>query len=558
MIPIEQTSIIVKYDGVELNPTPIVNYSHQPVEFGYVYGYNTEITLEGLFTGISSPQDTKAYLTSIFGKQFKELSVDAINQDSTRNEIYNWKNIVINSISIEQSKYLIDSFVKYQVKCTAYALPNGVIDPSNEFSFTESEDGTINVTQKISARGVSIENNNEAFENAKAFVQSLTGQKPTYCGTKFLPSNDGILFSISENINRSEGIYSVTKNYRYNTNNPNQYFVKYTSLEMEDSIGAEYKIANYNLKILGSPIEDQLNNIYQELQNFDIKQDILNDYGFNPFSENWIQNNYNANIDKGSKTIDIKAGYLVGANLKGFFDYIVSYDKDELLGIETWKIDGEFKCFGPLSYQRSELENFISQNKGEDDWKTYLKTKITQSPLYLSMHDPLKIHSQNLIINLSEIKEMASFKLSTTLNMGYEPEGLTELKYTINGSPSKWIYEILPAANIEGSYVVQDLQTKTNSSITLSLVAKSSNKESGLLKLNNYLKSISDQYIVEGTTSDVKSFVTENLFGKSTYDINVSKKYLGETNMDESLNQLRSVGSYDSSPTRPFGFNFGY
>lgn len=556
--PLENHDLYITYDGEGICPTPIVNYTHQPIEFGYVYGYNTDITLDGVITDIKTPEVAREYLISIFGRQFKTLSVSAIQSENVKNELYNWSNITINSISLEQSPYFKDSFIKYQIKCTAYALPSGVIDPSNEFSFTEGEDGTISVTQKISARGVSIENNMEAFENAKAFVQNLTGQKPTYCGTKFLPSNDGILLSVSENINRSEGVYSVTKTYKYNTNNPSPNFVRYTSLDIEDSLGSEYKIANYNLKILGSPIEGELNTLYQELRNFDIKQDIIKDYGFNPISENWVQHTYSANIEEGSKTIDIKAGYLIGANIKGFFDYVVDCEKDELLGTETWKIDGEFKCYGPLSYQRSELENFKSTNKGDDDWKSYLKNLILDSPLYIRIHDYQKLHSENLIINYSEVKEMASLKLSTTLTMGYEPVGTTELKYNINGVPSKWIYEILPSANIEGAYVVQDLQTKTNSSVTFSFSAKTSNKENSLSTINNYLKSISNNYIIEGTPSDVKSFVTENAFMKATFDVSASKKYLGKTNIDETLTKLISVGSYDSSSTRPGGFNFGY
>lgn len=569
---LDKNEVSIFYDNQEICPAPIVNYSHQPVEYGYVYGYNTDITLDGLITNISSPELARQYLIDIFKNQFKELKVQLNGNESTeqKNEIYNWKNVVINSFNIEKSKYLTDSFVKYQVKCTSYALPNGVTDPSNEFSFSEGTDGVITVTQKISARGVRNDqsdlDNSTAFNNARSFVQNLTGQKPTFCGTKFLPSNDGVLLSVSENSNRLEGTYSVTKTYKYNSTDPNQYFVRYTTLDIQDNLGAEYKTASYNLKFLGSPTEGQWNQLYSEMKNFsaNIINKINEEYNVNADLQTWIQNSYSADIDDGAKTIDIKVEFLIGANLNGFLDYVVSFDEDKTLGIETWKIDGEFKCFGPLSFKRQQLINFKNINRGDDGWKSYLIGLIKNSPLYIEFHDfgNNKLHSDNIVVNVNETKDMASLKLSTTLNMGYEPPGVTELKYTINCSPTKWVYEILTSANIEGAHVIQDLQTKTNTSLSFSLSAKSSNVDSALSQLEAYLnngeKSLSGAYIETPTSSTITSFVIENIFDKSTYDVNKSLKFLGKTKFDNSILGLRSLGSFDSAPTRIPGFKFGY
>lgn len=571
--PLLGNNIEVSYDNQDLCPTPIINYSNQPVEYGYVYGYNTEITLDGLITGISTPELARAYLNNIFEKQFKELKVNQfITLDNQQNELYNWKNIVVNNISLEKSRYFEGSFIKYQVRCTSYALPSGVIDPSNEFSFSEGDDGTITVTQKISARGIRNDPNgnqhSNAFENARSFVQNLTGQKPTFCGTKFLPSNDGVLLSLSENINRLEGVYSVTKTYKYNSTDPNQYFVRYTTLEVEDSIGAEYKTANYTLKFIGSTVEGQWSDLYREMKDFSEQavEKINLEYNVGATPETWIQNSYSANIDDGSKTIDIKIGYLIGANLNGFFDYVVNLEEDKTLGIETWKIDGEFRCFGPLSFKRRQLESFKNTNRGADGWKSYLINLIKNSPLYIQFHDSIndKLHSDNVVVNVNEIKDMASLKLSTALNMGYEPLGTTELKYTINCSPSRRLYELLPSANIEGAYVIQDLQTKTNTALGFSISAKSSDKEAALSQINNFIsgsasQSLSLVYAPDfRNTSDIKIFVNENTYSKSTYDINASLKYLGKTTLDDSILGLVSVGSFDSAPRRRPGYQFGY
>jgi len=44
--------ILVFYNNQILYPTPLVNYNQQPVTFGYVYGYNTDISLDGFYSGI--------------------------------------------------------------------------------------------------------------------------------------------------------------------------------------------------------------------------------------------------------------------------------------------------------------------------------------------------------------------------------------------------------------------------------------------------------------------------------------------------------------------------
>lgn len=549
MADLNSTYITVTYDGHELYPTPLVNYSEQPVEFGYVYGYNTDITLEGIITGIKSSGQIISGITNIFTGQFKTLEVN-----SNDGLLHSWPYITVNSISLEQSPYFVNSFIKYSIKCTSYNIPSGVIDPSNEFSFTENDDGTINVSHKISAKA--IRNNNPAFQNAVNFVKGLTGQKPISIGTIFLPSSSGILLSISESINRAEATYSVTKNYRYNTIDPNPNYIRYTSIDIDESMGADYKNASYSLKILGSPIENNINSLYTGLQQIDNLLSIYNEFGFD--TTNWVQSSYSANIDNGSNSIDVKIGYFIAANPSGFFDYVVTYDRDNLLGNEIWKIDGDFKCFGPLSYINAQLDQFKTLNKA-DNWRTYLKNLIQNSPLYSAFHDPSKDFSRNFNVVESEIKEMGSLKLSMTMNMWYEPEKAADLKYSISCSPSRWIYELLPSANIEGAYIIQDLQTKTNSSIQLSISSSTSDKNQVSNLCKGYLNQLETVYVESGDPKNIKAFLIEENYDTGTYDISFSKKYIGKLkNIDNTLNNLISVGSNDSAPVRRPNYNFGY
>mgnify|MGYP003350349219 CR=1 FL=1 len=89
--PLENNQLRIYYNNQELSPTPLINYSNQPVSFGYVYGYNTEITLEGIFTGIdiNGPSQVKEYLSGIFFKQFNCVHI-----------IHNNLSIIIRSVVV--------------------------------------------------------------------------------------------------------------------------------------------------------------------------------------------------------------------------------------------------------------------------------------------------------------------------------------------------------------------------------------------------------------------------------------------------------------------------
>ena len=206
------TGIYVTYDTTTFSPTPLVNYSQQPINYGYVYGYNAEISLDGLYTGITTTGAAISFLTGAFSNQFKNLVV----KDDQNNVLYQWNNVTVDSLKFDSSTYYQGSFVKYSVKLKSYSVPSGVTDPSNEYSFAQNEDGTVNVSHKISAKG--LRGSNAAFSNAVNFVSQFTGKDPySNCAPYFVPNGSGILLSISETINRSEGIYSVNETYKYGT-----------------------------------------------------------------------------------------------------------------------------------------------------------------------------------------------------------------------------------------------------------------------------------------------------------------------------------------------------
>lgn len=546
--------LTVQYDGSGLTPTPVVNYSKSPVDFGYVYGYNTDISLEGMYTGITGGYTGAIqYLTGVFGNQFKTLTV----QDNLGATLYSWPNVTVDSLNLDTNPYFIGSFVRYSIRLRSYDFPSGVIDPSNEYSFSQNEDSTVSVNHKISARGV--RGSAGAFDNAVNFVKLFSGKDPfTNCAPFLVPTGSGILASISENINRAEGVYAITEVYRYNTGAALPY-IKNSSLEISEAIDSEYRAIDYNLKLQGSPILKNANAVITSLSGLNTLTDIQNEFGIS--TSGWVKTSYSANIDSGAALVDIKITYFSGANSTGFFDYEITCEKDHLAGLETWKLNGEFKCFGPMEFRKQQLANFRSMaGNGVEQFEPYISGLVTSSPLYANIHTAGKVFSSNLKVDIIDNPQLAYLKIDGTLNDGYEPEGLTELKYLWDVTPSRWVYEMLPSANIEGAYVVQDMQMKQQPRQKFSLMSKTFNQNFGYGLISGYMTNWINNYVTPGTDSNVTAFKTDETFTTGTYEVNLSNTWVGaDSGISTGILALQSYGSMnDLTPLRISGYNFGY
>ena len=142
--------ITVQYNGSALVPTPLVGQTYQFIDYGNRWGNVLEVELNGTLTGIASTGDVSK-ITNIFSSQFGTLEV--LENPSTL--IYEWQNCVVDSITFPNNHfYQQNGVAQYSVKLRSFNTPSGVTEPSNEYAFNQNEDGTVNVTHKISARGL--------------------------------------------------------------------------------------------------------------------------------------------------------------------------------------------------------------------------------------------------------------------------------------------------------------------------------------------------------------------------------------------------------------------
>ena len=312
------SEIIVKYDSNILSPTPLVSRSFQFIDYGSRWGQVEQIDLSCYVTGITTYQAAIQSVNTVFANQFKLLEV---YNDTTL--VYSWDKVAVQEISFPESAFSVGTIAPYSIKLLSYEVPSGVLDPTNEYSFSQNPDGNVSVTHKISAKG--IRNANGGLDNAIAFVKLFTGQNPfTYCAPTFIPNSNAILFSLSESIDRASCAYSVNETYKYITGQ-NKTYLETKNLTIDESRSNEYVNLDLNIKWQGSPITKNLATLVSDASNLVLSSQLQE---FNISTSNVFQNSFAITQNSGENSVDIKASFVSGVNadLSGYFDYSVSMD----------------------------------------------------------------------------------------------------------------------------------------------------------------------------------------------------------------------------------------
>ena len=157
--------------GGETYPTPYLSRSQDLVYTADKWCQVTKIELQGRIPGTYSQIDTKrAAIFSAFSSDFKTLTVTENSVD-----ILEFDNCIVRSVNFSPSNF---GAADYNIAIDCYESSNfngtfGVLEPVNEWSFSQQENNYVSISHKISARG--FKTSNKPIVNAKNFVQSLAG-----------------------------------------------------------------------------------------------------------------------------------------------------------------------------------------------------------------------------------------------------------------------------------------------------------------------------------------------------------------------------------------------
>lgn len=526
----------VIYNNSTLSPTPLVRFSQQFIDYNQRWGQVAQITLDGFITGINGSGAINT-LTNIFTGQFGRLTVSEIGGST----LYDWTNVVIDNLSFSNNYFYSGGQVPYSISLKSYTIPSGVIEPINEYSFSQGDDGIVSLSHKISAKG--IKNSSSAFNNAVTFVKFFTGANST---SFFIPTGKPVLFNVVEVIDRLSSSFSVTETYKYVTGSTDTYLETF-SATINNPVDAIYPTIETNLKIQGSPYNDSAGNLSSSVTGINILSRIQNLgilTGFLGIS------NFSLNQDSGTNTFEIRSNYISGltsGDITGYFDYNISVDVDRVVPKNVWKIEGEFFCLGPLDYKLNQLSLFKSQI---GNWRTYLSGLIVSSSLFSGIATPGNFLSANLPISIQENSGVGNFKINMSMPEGGDLLGANQ-KYNVSVQPSLWKFDTLAAGNIEGHYVVQDSQMRNRAKISIDVTADSLNPKTLTSIASGILDRLRDIYVSDGVV------INDNL-STGLSDISYNKEWIGMDTQSSGVLYTKLVGSTSRSFTRIPGYSFGY
>ena len=170
---------LISYDGTEIfaNQIPplVAKTSNFIADGGSRSAVEERISLKGLLTGCGLTELVAARNSAagVFSANFKDLVVDGTT----------FGKVKIQNVSFDQSDYL--NSISYSIDVLHYPtagfeFADGVINPSNTYTYTENPDQTMTMRQSVSAKGVntSASSPGNALDNAKTFVLAQVGDFP--------------------------------------------------------------------------------------------------------------------------------------------------------------------------------------------------------------------------------------------------------------------------------------------------------------------------------------------------------------------------------------------
>ncbi len=362
----------IYYNGIDIvgtQPVPMFGLSNSMIHHGSRHAQSSSVTLDGQITGSThvGMLNSLSGLVANFSENFKDLKVV---EDG--NDILTFSNCKVESISFSEST--LSQLTDYSISLTCYnnfSGAAGILEPSQKVSFSENDDGTINLTHDISAKGIKTgDDYNNALENAKNYVLGLTGWNPvTSVAPHFLNGGNNaypILLSTTETIDRFNASYSISENYVFSTGvstyTPivNYSVSKETNLEDDVttvSVEANAK-AGKNLTVNWGTFATSLN-LYAVATGWAQTTDLLTQ----PIEYSIDENGYD-------NTLSIRASYdnnklFTGSNV--YSESSFSFKTDDLTNITTVSVTSNFFSRGSWSDQKTNINSYISSLEARTD-----------------------------------------------------------------------------------------------------------------------------------------------------------------------------------------------
>lgn len=463
----------IRYDNFTFKePIPLVSKNEEIINYGDRWGQITKISLQGQLTG-ACPNDFNQLISgqnnliSGFSRDFKPFTISENGRT-----IFTSDTCTVRSINFDQSKYV--KMLNYTIELDCYerdlfTQSFGVLDPVNEYTFTENDDQSLNINHNISARGINT-STYSAMDNARNYVYALTGYNPSIIPININSSNyTPLLRSYTENINRLNGTYGIQESYIVDISNNahinSQYFTRYTTTTNK-SINSDFDSISLQGSIQGSK-RTPFSEIRYYASGLNLFNICANDFGSSAqlnnipislsFDENQAANTINFNA-----TYDTNIISDVTHSSTSYFDPNTDISKDTITSITSVSISGPIVTRGGNLKQKHESAKAIINNFG--DLPTYLYTQANAA--YSSIKSIMNIPSLITLnpnfrsFSITDNPEKGEISLSATFDDKDQIPSTSYIEsnsFEISYEPKIDLFRPRPTYNINGFYVVYEL-----------------------------------------------------------------------------------------------------
>jgi len=468
----------ITYDNFTFKePIPLVSKNEEIINYGDRWGQITKISLQGQLTGVC-PNDFNQLISgqrnliSGFSRDFKPLTISENGKT-----IFTSDTCTVRSINFDQSKYV--KMLNYTIELDCYerdlfTQSFGVLDPVNEYTFTENEDQSLTINHNISAKGINT-STFSAMDNARNYVYALTGYNPSIIPININNSNyTPLLRSYTENINRLNGTYGIQESYIVDISNKAyinpQYFTRYTTT-INKSINTDFDSISIQGSIQGAK-RTPFSGIRYYASGLNLFNICANDFGSST-QLNDIPISLSFDENQAANTINFNATY--DTNIiydEDYFNFTTSYfdantdiSKDAITSITSVSISGPIVTRGGNLKQKyesaKELVNRIIQDYGDITTYLYTQANTAYSKVKSIMNIPSAIilNSNFRSFSITDSPEKGEISLSAT----FDDKDLAPAFYIKSNSfevsyePKIDLFRPRPTYNINGFYVVYEL-----------------------------------------------------------------------------------------------------
>ena len=534
-------------------PTPFVSKTFENNYVGgNVFSTTVRVSLTGRIALLSKRDDNAGndYLKlSQKRDEIAEAFAGALNKNYQDFSVighgteFRLTNCTVEDISFSSSNYV--GFVDYTISLIGYKSDKdfytanyGVSNPVDNWTYSETDDGTVSVTHTISASGYNTNNHTpNGFLKAKAYVESrkrVSLKVNQALNKNAHPNSTLILQSLNETADRLGGEYSITENYSFVTNEASESKAEEASLpkmqtanillsyeiSIDEQQGSDFIALTLSGQVSGNKDSgtswDDIKNDFKSrdfynLVNKAYKRHIKGSGGTRPGgSTNLDLNqepvNFSISPNEDAKSLSFNIVYdnnqlFKNAKIKNassYFDYNIAFQHDNVTDIITVNCEGVIQTRGALEKRNRDglilLDLMLANNSKlvRDEAQSMYNSMFPTRTQYALAPRPTSIS-----VNRNEFDGTISYTASFSDKDFPENSSLRDLNYSVDIEPAMQVYRSVPSCLKNGHYLVYDLKLESRReslSVNTSAVADDrtessfSSAETEVVSVNDFIR----------------------------------------------------------------------